>query len=100
MADAEPPTCERVNGGAVWGAVVGDEPFDCDPVTAVKGDGAAEESDRGRRLLVAEHFGVSEAAVVVDGDVDVLPADGVADLALSLIHISEPTRQAEISYAV
>ena len=29
-------------------------------------------------FLVGEHLGVGEAAVVVDGDVDVLPADGAA----------------------
>src|SRR4249919_2739686 len=79
MTDAEPPARESVDGGAVGGAVVGDEPFDGDPVAAVKGDGAAEESDRSCRFLVGEHLGVSEAAVVVDCDVDVLPADGVAD---------------------
>src|SRR5947209_8793768 len=79
MADAEPPTGERVDGGAVGRAVVGDEPLDGDPVAAVKGDGAAQEGDRSCRFLIAEHLGVGETAVVVDGDVDVFPADGVAD---------------------
>jgi hypothetical protein len=46
-----------------------------------EGDGAAEETDRCRRSLVREHFGVGEAAVIVDGDVDVLPADRAACVA-------------------
>ena len=49
--------------------------FDLDAVTAVVGDGAAEEADRGGRFLVGEHLDVGEPAVVVDADVDVLPAD-------------------------
>jgi hypothetical protein len=63
-----------VDGAAVAGAVVGQDPFDLDAVAAVVGECAAEEAGSGRGFLVGEHFGVGEAAVVVDGDVDVLPA--------------------------
>jgi hypothetical protein len=37
-----------------------------------------QEADRGCRFFVGQDFGVGEAAVVVDGDVDVLVADGAA----------------------
>jgi hypothetical protein len=43
-------------------------------VAAIEGDGACEEAGRRDRFLVSEDLGVGEAAVVVDGDVDVLPA--------------------------
>ena len=49
--------------------------LDPDAVAAVEAEGAAEEADRCGRFLVWEHLGVGEAAVVVDSDVDVLPAD-------------------------
>ena len=78
MVDAECAAGERVDGGAVGGAVVGEEPLDADAVAAVEGDGAAEEADRGCGFLVGEDLGVGEPAVVVDGDVDVLLADRLA----------------------
>jgi hypothetical protein len=40
-----------------------------------EGDCATQEGDDCYRLLVGQDFGVGEAAVVVDGDVDVLVAD-------------------------
>ena len=55
-----------------------------DAVAAVEGEGAAEEADGGRGFLVGEHLGVGEAAVVVDGDVDVLPADVPRSLAVAV----------------
>ena len=64
----------------VAGAVVGEEPLDLDAVAPVEGDCAAEEADGGGGLLVGEDFGVGEAAVVVDRDVDVLPAAGAVDV--------------------
>jgi hypothetical protein len=41
---------------------------------------AAQKADRGRALLVGEDLGVGQPAVVIDADVDALPA-GVADAA-------------------
>ena len=79
------PSCRQASAwivAQVGGAVVGEDPLDADAVAAVEGDGAAEEADRGRCLLVGEHLGVGEAAVVVDGDVDVLLADRPALLAV------------------
>ena len=75
MADAELAARERVAVGDVGGAVVGEDAFDGDVVAGEEGDRAAEEGDRGCGFLVGEHLGVGEAAVVVDRDVDVLPAD-------------------------
>src|SRR5688572_13712671 len=77
VADAERAAGERVDGGAVGGAVVGEHALDADAVAGVVGDGSVEEADRGCGFLVCEHFGVGEAAVVVHGDVHVFPADRV-----------------------
>src|SRR4051812_24973661 len=68
--DPEPSAGDRVQGGAVARAVVGEELLDGDPVAAVKGDGAAKEAGSCFGGLVVEDFCVSETAVVVDGDVD------------------------------
>ena len=40
-----------------------------------------QKADRGGGFLVGEHLGVGEAAVVVDADVDVLPANRGVTLA-------------------
>src|SRR5512135_707905 len=66
-----------MDGGAVAGAVVGQDSFDLDAVSTVVGGRPEEEANGGCGFLVGEDFGVGEAAVVVDGDVDVLPADAL-----------------------
>src|SRR5439155_23336489 len=48
--------------------------FDSYAVATVERDRTSEEGGRGDCFLVGSYFGVGEAAVVVDGDVDVLPA--------------------------
>jgi hypothetical protein len=53
-------------------------------VALVEGDGAAEEAGNRCRPFVGEHFGVGEAAVVVDGDVHVLPADRSSDATVAV----------------
>jgi hypothetical protein len=73
VADAEPPAGECVHDAAVTGAVVGEDALDDDPVASVEADCALEEAGCGARLFVGEDFGVGKTAVVVDGDVDVLP---------------------------
>jgi hypothetical protein len=78
VADAELAAGEGVDGGAVGGAVVAEHAFDADAVAAREADGAGEEAGGGRCCLVGEDFGVGESAVIVDGDVEVLPADAVA----------------------
>src|SRR5581483_8911801 len=71
VADLQPSAGECVRDRDVGGAVVADDRLDPDAVATVEGDSAPEEADRGGRFLVCEHFGVGEAAVVVDSDVDV-----------------------------
>jgi hypothetical protein len=46
VADAECLAGEGVDGGAVAGAVVGEDPLDLDAVALVVGERAAEEGDR------------------------------------------------------
>ena len=79
MLDSEPSAGECVDDADVGAAVVGEQLLDCDPVAVVEGDCSAKESGSRHRFLVRQHLGVGEAAVVVDGDVDVLVADAVAD---------------------
>jgi hypothetical protein len=74
VTDAECSTGERVQCRDVRAAVVGEHALDLDAVAGKEGEGAAEEPDRGGCLFVGEDLGVGEAAVVVDGDVDELPA--------------------------
>jgi hypothetical protein len=81
VADAESAAGECVERRAVGAAVVGDDALDLDAAAAVERDRPLQKRDRGRCFLVLEDFGVREAAVVVDADVDVLPADGLASLA-------------------
>ena len=75
MADPEAAAGEGVDGGDVGAAVVGEDAFDLDAVAGEEGECALEEADRGGGFFVGEDFGVGETAVVVDGDVDELPAD-------------------------
>ena len=73
--DAEAAAGDGVDGGAVGAAVVCEYAFDPDAVASEEAKGADEEARHGGRFLVREHLGVGESAVVVDGDVDVLPSD-------------------------
>src|SRR6266480_1345638 len=84
VADPEFAAGERVQGGDVGGAVVGQEPLDPDPSASVEGDRALQEADRRGRPFVGQHLRVGESAVVVDADVDVLVADVATALALEV----------------
>src|SRR6266536_5349483 len=84
VADPEFAAGERVQGGDVGGAVVGQEPLDPDPAASVEGDRALQEADRSGRPFVGQHLRVGESAVVVDADVDVLVADVATALALEV----------------
>jgi hypothetical protein len=79
--DAELAAGDGVDDAAVAGSVVCEDPFDGDAVAGEEGDGAAEEGGCRRGAFVEEHLGGGETAVVVDGDVDVVVADGVAAFA-------------------
>lgn len=81
VLDPELSAGKRVHDRDVGAAVVGEQLLDLDPVAAVEADGAAEEAGRSRRFLIRQHLGVGEAAVVVDGDVHVLPAERAPHLA-------------------
>src|SRR5208337_3115906 len=60
--------------GAIAGTVVGEQAADGDAVLGVEGDGGAQKGDGGWALLVGQHAGEGEAGVIVDGDVQSLPA--------------------------
>jgi hypothetical protein len=84
VSDAESAAGERVQGGAVAGAVVAEDTLDRDAVMTVEADCAGEEARRCGCLLVGKHLRVSEAAVIVDGDMDVLPADAATAVAIAV----------------
>jgi hypothetical protein len=56
-------------------AVGAEHPADADTARAEPGHGARQTRRAGWPELVAEDFDVGDAAVIVDCDVDVLPAD-------------------------
>ena len=60
--------------GAIVGAIVGEQAANGDAVLGVEGEGGAQEGDSGWGLLVGQHAGEGEAGVIVDGDVQSLPA--------------------------
>ncbi len=82
VADAERAAGDCVHDRDVGAAVVGEDPLNGDAVAGEEGERSAEEADCGCGLLVGEDLGVGEAAVVVDGDVDVVPACGAAVVAV------------------
>jgi hypothetical protein len=99
LADAQRATGDRVHGGAVSRAVVGQQLLDGHAIAGEERDGAPEKDDRGARLLVGEDLGVGQAGGVVDGDVHVLPADRLAALALAvsapgLVVLAQPVADA------
>ena len=59
---------------AIAGAVVGEQAADGDAVLGIEGDGGAQEGDGGFALLVGQHAGEGKTGVIVDGDVQSLPA--------------------------
>ena len=75
VADAERPAGKGMGRGTVGATVVGEQALDPHPVAPEEVDGAAQEADRGARLLVLQDLDVGQACGVVDADVDELPAD-------------------------
>jgi hypothetical protein len=55
--------------------VVGEDPLDGDPVAGVEAPGTAQEARRRAGRLVGQLLGIGEPAVVIDRDVDPVPAD-------------------------
>src|ERR1051326_4978254 len=74
VLDAELKAGGAELAGAIAGAVVGEQAADGDAVLGVEGDGGVQEGDGGFALLVGQHAGEGEAGVIVDGDVQSLPA--------------------------
>jgi hypothetical protein len=74
VLDAELEAGGAELSGAIAGAVVGEQAADGDAVLGVEGDGGVQEGDGGLALLVGQHAGEGEAGVIVDGDVQSLPA--------------------------
>src|SRR5215211_11179 len=74
VPDAQRAAGEGMDGGAVAGAVIAHHALHGDAVAGVERDGAAQEPDRGRGLLVAENLHVGQAGGVVDADMHELPA--------------------------
>jgi len=60
---------------AIGGAVIAHDALDADAVGLEEGECAGEEGAGAFLALVGQEFGVGEAGGVVDGDVQVLPAD-------------------------
>jgi hypothetical protein len=73
-----------VSDREISAAVIGDELLDLDPVATVESSCAAKERDRGTRLLVWENLRVGQARAVIDGDMNVLPADQLAACARAI----------------
>ena len=74
VLDAELEAGGAKLSGAIAGAVVGEQASDGDAVLGVEGDGGVQEGDSGWALLVGQHAGEGEAGVIVDSDVQSLPA--------------------------
>src|SRR5437867_2441579 len=74
VLDAELEAGGAEEAGAIAGAVVSEQAANADAVLGIEGDGGAQEGDGGLALLVGEDAGEGEAGVIVDGDVQSLPA--------------------------
>ena len=62
---------------AIGIAVVGHDPLDADAVAREPGERPREEGNRAGLALVGQDLGVGQARGVIDGDVQVFPADAV-----------------------
>jgi hypothetical protein len=77
MTDAELVAGRREVVTSIAATVVGQDPLDGDPVARIEVPGSLEEARRGRRCFIGELLGVGEPAVVVDREVDPVPAQAV-----------------------
>jgi len=66
---------EREVTAPVAASVVGEDPLDRDPVAGIEAPGPAEEVGRRHWALVGQLLGIGEPAMVVDREVDPVPAD-------------------------
>src|SRR5450759_2240991 len=77
MTDAELVAGRREVVTSIAATVVGQDPLDRDPVARIEVPGPLEEARRGRRRFVGEFLCVGQPAVVVDREVDPVPAQAV-----------------------
>jgi hypothetical protein len=70
-------------------AVVGQEPLHDDAVGRVTGYGAPQEGCGGGAGFVRQHLAVGEPGVVVDGQVDVRPADAALAVAVPVDTVAD-----------
>ena len=76
VADAEAAASTTEVAGAVTGTIVGEQASDADAKRAIVGVGEEKELGSGKAALIGQDLGEGDAGMVVDGDVDELPAGG------------------------
>ena len=76
VANAQAAASLAEGAGAVTGAVVGEEASDAYAERAIVGHGGVEELHGRAAALIGQDLGEGDAGMVVDGDVDELPAGG------------------------
>src|SRR3954470_20039091 len=69
--------------GLIAGAVIGEETADGDAELGVVAESGEQEGGSGKAFFIGQDLGKGDAGVVVDGDMDVLPAD-VAGIAFAV----------------
>ena len=74
VLDAELEAGGAEVAGTIAGTVVGEQAANGDAVQGVEGECGVQEGDGGFALLVGQHAGEGKAGVIVDGDVQRLPA--------------------------
>ena len=74
VLDAELEASGAEVAGTIAGAIVGEQAADGDAVLGVEGDGGVQEGNGGLALLVGQDAGEGDTGVIVDGDVESLPA--------------------------
>ena len=84
MFEAESGDGDAHEVRAVAGAVVGVETLGVDAVLAEEGERGVEEGDGTGGRFVWEELGESEAGVIVDGDVEIFPADAADMIGLAI----------------
>ena len=76
VANAQAAASLAEGAGAVTGAVVGEQASDAYAERAIVGHGGVEELHGRAAALIGQDLGEGDAGMVVDGDVDELPAGG------------------------
>src|SRR5580700_9590056 len=75
VTEPEPLAGSAEGEGFIAGAVIGHDALDFDAEAFVVGQCGLEEGDGAALLLIGHYLGESDAGMIVDGDMDELPAD-------------------------